>query len=310
MQLLSRIPQFDFMGWRRQAIVFSAVLILLSIGSVATRGLNFGIDFTGGVLLEVAYAAPVELEDVRAALEDSGFTNATVQNVGSATEVMIRLPPLEGAEEGQDLGEEVLAVLRAQDPTVERRGGDEIEPQVGAELAEQGGLALFFAVLMIFIYVMLRFRWKFAAGAIAALVHDVIVTVGFFAVFRISFDLTVLAAVLAVIGYSLNDTIVVFDRVRENFRTMRRGTAESIINSSVNQTLARTFVTAVTTLLVLFALLFLGGEAVYGFSVALIVGVIIGTYSTIYIATAAALMLDVSPADLMPPKREAADDMP
>ena len=310
MQLLSRIPQFDFMGWRRQAIAFSAVLILLSIGSVATRGLNFGIDFTGGVLLEVAYAAPVELEDVRAALEDSGFTNATVQNVGSATEVMIRLPPLEGAEEGQDLGEEVLAVLRAQDPTVERRGGDEIEPQVGAELAEQGGLALFFAVLMIFIYVMLRFRWKFAAGAIAALVHDVIVTVGFFAVFRISFDLTVLAAVLAVIGYSLNDTIVVFDRVRENFRTMRRGTAESIINSSVNQTLARTFVTAVTTLLVLFALLFLGGEAVYGFSVALIVGVIIGTYSTIYIATAAALMLDVSPADLMPPKREAADDMP
>ena len=310
MQLLSRIPQFDFMGWRRQAIAFSAVLILLSIGSVATRGLNFGIDFTGGVLLEVAYAAPVELEDVRAALEDSGFTNATVQNVGSATEVMIRLPPLEGAEEGQDLGEGVLAVLRAQDPKVERRGGDEIEPQVGAELAEQGGLALFFAVLMIFIYVMLRFRWKFAAGAIAALVHDVIVTVGFFSVFSISFDLTVLAAVLAVIGYSLNDTIVVFDRVRENFRTMRRGTAESIINSSVNQTLARTFVTAVTTLLVLFALLFLGGEAVYGFSVALIVGVIIGTYSTIYIATAAALMLDVSPADLMPPKREAADDMP
>jgi preprotein translocase subunit SecF len=304
MQLFSRAPNFDFMGWRRTAVAISGLFILASLASIAVRGMNWGIDFTGGVLLEVAYDAPAELDEVRAVLEANGIGNATVQNFGSATDVLIRLPPVE------NVGEEVLALLRMQNPSVERRGGTFVGPQVGEDLAEQGGLAMLFAMLMIFVYVMLRFRWKFAAGAIAALVHDVIIVVGVFSIFGISFDLTVLAAVLAVIGYSLNDTIVVFDRVRENFRAMRRGSPEAIVNASVNQTLARTFVTAITTLLVLFALLFLGGQAVYAFSLALIIGVTVGTYSTIYVATAAALTLGVSQADLLPPKREEIDDMP
>jgi preprotein translocase subunit SecF len=310
MQLFSRLPDFDFMGWRRPAIAISGIFILASAVSLATRGLNWGIDFTGGVLLEVAYDAPVELEDIRSVLAANGIDNAVVQNFGSATDVMIRLPPAEDVDDEASLGQEVLALLRAQDPTVERRGGAVVGSQVGEELAEQGGLAMLFAMLMIFMYVMLRFRWKFAAGAIAALVHDVIFVVGIFSMFGITADLTVLAAVLAVIGYSLNDTIVVFDRVRENFRAMRRGTPEEILNASINQTLARTFVTAITTLLVLFALLFLGGETVRAFSLALIIGVAVGTYSTIYIATAAALMLGVSQADLLPPKREQIDDLP
>jgi preprotein translocase subunit SecF len=310
MQLFSRLPDFDFMGWRRTAIAISGIFILASAVSLATRGLNWGIDFTGGVLLEVAYDAPVELEDIRSVLAANGIDNAVVQNFGSATDVMIRLPPAEDVDDEASLGQEVLALLRAQDPTVERRGGAVVGSQVGEELAEQGGLAMLFAMLMIFMYVMLRFRWKFAAGAIAALVHDVIFVVGIFSMFGITADLTVLAAVLAVIGYSLNDTIVVFDRVRENFRAMRRGTPEEILNASINQTLARTFVTAITTLLVLFALLFLGGETVRAFSLALIIGVAVGTYSTIYIATAAALMLGVSQADLLPPKREQIDDLP
>jgi preprotein translocase subunit SecF len=310
MQLFSRSPNFDFMGWRRPAIAISGIFILASAVSLATRGLNWGIDFTGGVLLEVAYDAPVELEDIRSVLAANGIDNAVVQNFGSATDVMIRLPPAEDIDDEASLGQEVLALLRAQDPTVERRGGAVVGSQVGEELAEQGGLAMLFAMLMIFMYVMLRFRWKFAAGAIAALVHDVIFVVGIFSMFGITADLTVLAAVLAVIGYSLNDTIVVFDRVRENFRAMRRGTPEEILNASINQTLARTFVTAITTLLVLFALLFLGGETVRAFSLALIIGVAVGTYSTIYIATAAALMLGVSQADLLPPKREQIDDLP
>jgi preprotein translocase subunit SecF len=193
---------------------------------------------------------------------------------------------------------------------VRRLGGTFVDSQVGEDLAEQGGLAMFFATIMIFIYTALRFRWKFAAGAIAALIHDAVIVLGAFSVFGLTFDLTVLAAVLAVIGYSLNDTIVIFDRVRENFRLMRRGTTMEIMNASINQTLSRTFVTALTVLLVLIALIWLGGEVVFGFSLALIIGVVSGSYSTIYMATAVALMLDVKPADLMPPKREAVDDLP
>jgi preprotein translocase subunit SecF len=310
MQLLSRAPNFDFMGWRWHALSVSIVLILISIGSMLFRGFNLGIDFTGGVLLHVAYENPVELEDVRSALEANGFEEATLQSFGSASEVLIRLPPVENVTVEEDLGADVLEVLREQDPTVQRRDGTFVDSQVGDDLAEQGGLAMFFATLMIFMYTMLRFRWKFAAGAIAALVHDAIIVAGAFSLFQFTFDLTVLAALLAVIGYSLNDTIVIFDRVRENFRTIRRGTAQEIMNTSINQTLARTFVTALTVLLVLLALLFWGGEAVFGFSVALIIGVVAGSYSTIYMATATALMLDVTPADLMPPKREAADEMP
>jgi preprotein translocase subunit SecF len=309
MQLLSRAPKFDFMGWRRPALAVSIALMLISIASVIFRGFNFGIDFTGGILLQVSYEHPVELDEVRATLEANGFS-PTLQSFGSATDVLIRLPPVDAVGADQELGADVMEVLRAQDPTVRRGDATFVGSQVGEDLAEQGGLAMFFATLMIFVYTMLRFRWKFAAGAIVALVHDATIVFGVFSLFGLTFDLTVLAAVLAVIGYSLNDTIVIFDRVRENFRTMRRGTAEEIMNASINQTLARTFVTALTVLLVLIALLFLGGEVVFGFSVALIIGVVAGSYSTIYMATATALRLNVTPADLMPPKREAADDLP
>ena len=310
MQLLSRATKFDFMGWRWPALSVSIVLMLISIGSMIFRGFNFGIDFMGGVLLEVGYDSPVELEDLRATLEAGGITDATLQTLGSARTVQIRLPPVEGTVVEEELGKEVIDVLRAADPSVRRLGGTFVDSQVGEDLAEQGGLAMFFATIMIFLYTALRFRWKFAAGAIAALVHDALIVLGVFSVFGLTFDLTVLAAVLAVIGYSLNDTIVIFDRVRENFHLIRRGTTTEIMNASINQTLSRTFVTALTVLLVLIALIWLGGEVVFGFSLALIIGVVSGSYSTIYMATAVALMLDVKPADLMPPKREAVDDLP
>jgi preprotein translocase subunit SecF len=212
--------------------------------------------------------------------------------------------------EGVDIGDRVMALLQAQNATVQERRTEFVGPQIGEDLVEAGGTAMLFVLIMVFAYVMVRFRWKFAAGAIGALVHDVIITFGFFSVTGLEFDQNVLAAILAVIGYSLNDTIVVYDRIRENFRAMRRGTAEAIINASINQTMSRTIITGLTTLLVLIALFFLGGESVGGFSVALIVGIIVGTYSSIYVASAAALFLDVSPADLMPPKREEIDDMP
>jgi preprotein translocase subunit SecF len=261
-------------------------------------------------MIEVAYEQPANLEDIRAILDAEGMAGAVVQNFGTATEVLIRLPPLEGEVEGSDLGDRVMTALRAADANVENRRIEFVGPQVGEDLVENGGLAMLFVLLMVFGYIVLRFRWKFAAGAISALVHDVIITFGVFSIVGLEFDQSVLAAVLAVIGYSLNDTIVVYDRIRENFRLMRRGTAEAIVNTSINQTLARTIITGMTTLLVLVALLLLGGETVAGFSVALIVGIVVGTYSSIYVASAAALFLDVSPMDLVPPKREEIDDLP
>jgi preprotein translocase subunit SecF len=314
MPFLNKVPNYDFMGWRNHALVLSTILIVLSLGSMFVRGLNLGIDFTGGVLLEVGYDNAVELESVRQGLAAQGYDNALVQNFGSPNDVLIRLPPVDDVdgegEGGTDVGNQVLAALRADNASVTLRRVEFVGPQVGEDLTEQGGLAMLFALIMIFAYVMLRFRWKFAAGAIAALCHDVVITMGIFSVVGFDFDLTVLAAVLAVIGYSLNDTIVVYDRIRENFRLIRRGTAEEIINTSINQTLARTIITGLTTLLVLVALLFLGGQTVFGFSVALIIGILVGTYSSIYIASAAALLLDVSPTDLIPPKREEIDDLP
>jgi len=306
----SNVPSFDFMGVRRLALVGSSVLILASIATIAFRGLNFGIDFTGGVMLEFGFSSPADIEEVRASMEGLGFAEVEVQNFGSDNEILIRIPPLEEGVETEDIGADIQRTLRMTDSSAALQRAEIVDAEVGDDLTDQGGLAMLFALILIFGYVMLRFRWKFAAGAIAALVHDVIITVGFFAVTRETFDLSTLAAILAVIGYSLNDTIVVYDRIRENFRVIRRGSPVEVVNISINQTLSRTLITALTTLLVLIALLFLGGEAVATFSVALIVGIIVGTYSSIYVASAAALLLDVSQQDLIPVKVEEVDSMP
>jgi len=309
MQILRTTTDFDFMGRRKIAMLTSLILLGLTVLSLATRGLNFGIDFTGGVLIEVAYESPADLPAIRSALAEAGFDNAQVQNFGTATDVLIRLLPQEERDE-KDMRDQVMTVLEQASGEVSLRRSELVGPQVGKELTEQGGLAMMFALMMIMAYVWLRFQWKFSIGAVAALVHDVILTLGFFSVLQLPFDLSVLAAVLAVIGYSLNDTIVVFDRIRENFLTIRKATPIVIINSSINQMLARTLVTSFTTLLVLAALHFLGGEAIRPFSTALIVGVVVGTYSSIYVASTTTLALDVSTLDLMPPQEGPIDDMP
>lgn len=310
MNIFSKTTSIDFMRRRRVTATLSILAIIISIVSLSTRGLNLGIDFTGGVLLEVGYPEAADLAQIRGTLGVEGFGEAQVQNFGTARDVMIRLLPREGMDSSQ-LGEEILQVLRASGADVSLRRVEFVGPQVGEELTEDGGLAMLFALLMILGYIMFRFQWKFAVGAVVALIHDVTITLGIFSVFQIPFDLSVLAAILAVIGYSLNDTIVLFDRVRENFRRMRRGTADAIMNSSINQILGRTLITSLTTLLVLTALVLLGGEAVRGFATALIIGVVVGTYSSIYTAGATALALQVSPVDLMPPKKlEDADGLP
>ncbi len=300
----------DFMGKRKFTAVLSTVLLIVSVGFLIARGLNFGIDFTGGVLVEAGYPESAEISEIRQRLDDGDFGDAMVQNFGSARDVLIRVLPREGVNDSQ-VGDRILALLESGDTGVSLRRVEFVGPQVGEELTERGGLAMLFALILILIYIMFRFQWKFAVGSVAALVHDVIITIGFFSVFQIPFDLSVLAAVLAVIGYSLNDTIVVFDRIRENFRKAGKESADRIMNTSVNQTLGRTLITSMTTLLVLTALLLLGGQAVRGFSIALIIGVVVGTYSSIYIASTAALALNVAPADLLEPvKVKEIDDTP
>ncbi len=303
MKQLTAKYNIDFMGRRKLAVIISLVVIVFSVGSLISRGLNFGIDFTGGVLVEVGYDGAADLPGIRTSLGSGGFADAQVQNFGAASEVLIRLLPREGEENGK-LAEDIMSLLRQSDASVELRRVEFVGPQVGEELAERGGTAMIFALLMILAYIMLRFQWKFAVGAVAALIHDVIITMGMFSIFQLPFDLSVLAAVLAVIGYSLNDTIVVFDRIRENFRGVRKGTAMEIANTSINQMLARSIITSGTTLLVLASLFLLGGEAVRGFSTALIFGIVVGTYSSIYTATIVALALNVTPQDLMVPKKE------
>ena len=303
MQILGHNTQIDFMGKRKLAMIFSILLILLSIGSLATRGLSFGIDFTGGTLIEVAYPESADLGEIRDLLEEAGFGDAQVQHFGTSRDVLIRIAPRDN-KVSAELSEEVLTTLQNADSAVTMRRVEFVGPQVGEELTEQGGLAVLYALLGILIYITLRFEYRFSFGAVAALVHDVIITLGVFSLVQVEFDLTVLAAILAVIGYSLNDTIVVFDRIRENFRKMRKGTPTDIMNVSINQTLARTMMTSLTTLLVLFALFFLGGEIIHSFALALIVGVFVGTYSSIFVAGASTLALGVSKADLMPVEKE------
>ncbi|MDX1515677.1 MAG: protein translocase subunit SecF [Woeseiaceae bacterium] len=313
MRLIKEKTNINFLGARRRkiALTLSLLFMIASIASLATRGLDFGIDFTGGVLLEVGYPQAADLDALRSQLAAAGFDDAQVQRFGADTDVLVRLPP-QGDAEPAEIREQLGETLGVGDQQVELRRVEFVSPQVGEELTEQGGLAMIFALLMIFGYVMFRFQWKFAAGAVAALAHDVVVTIGFFSIFQLPFDLTVVAAVLAVIGYSLNDTVVVFDRIRENFFKLRGTSAEESINTSVNETLARTLITGITTLLVLIALLTLGGESIAPFSIALIVGIIVGTYSSIYTASATALLLDISPQDLLEPVKdpELVDDLP
>ena len=313
MKQLNAKYAINFMGRRQFAIGVSILLVVVSMASLALRGLNFGIDFTGGVLLEAGYDRPADLADVRARLAAAGFGDAQVQEFGVATDVLIRLLPRAGSDatELAALGDTILGLLRDGGVAVELRRIEFVGPQVGQELTERGGTAMIFALLMILAYIMFRFQWKFAVGSVVALVHDVIIVLGMFSLLQLPFDLSVLAALLAVIGYSLNDTIVVFDRIRENFRGIRSGLVEDIVNGSINQMLARTMITSLTTLLVLVSLFFLGGEAVRGFSTALIVGIVVGTYSSIYTASTTALALNVTPEDLLPPKpEELVDDLP
>ena len=298
MELFKKTSNIDFLKIRYVVGVTSALLVLLTVLSLATRGLNFGIDFTGGTLLEVEYPQAVVLEDIRSALAEGGFPQAQAQHFGTSTDVLIRLAPERGKESAQ-LSENAMQALRAQNPAVKMRRVEFVGPQVGEELAEQGGLAMIYALIGIFIYIIVRFQWRFAPGAIIATVHDVVIILGVFSFFQYEFDLTVLAAVLAVIGYSLNDTIVVYDRIRENFRRIRKASSYEIINIAINQTMSRTIMTGLTTLLVLIALYYFGGETIHNFSLALILGILVGTYSSVYVASAIALALGVSKADLM-----------
>ena len=297
----------QFLKVRKVAFAISAVLILVSLASLATRGLNFGIEFRGGVVIEAGFPESVDLPPIRSALEAAGIDRTVVQHFGSSREVTVQLMAEEGAD-AAGTRDRVMDVLRSVDAAAELRRVEFVGPQVGRELAEQGGLAALFALLMILAYISFRFQWKFSLGAVAALVHDVIITLGFFSLIQMSFDLAVLAALLAVIGYSLNDTIVIFDRIRENMLKMRRKSTEEVMDSSLNQTLSRTIMTGVTTLLVLTALYFLGGEAIAGFSIALIIGVLIGTYSSIYIASPTALALKVTTLDRIPPQPDKDDE--
>ena len=312
MRLIKEKTSIDFLGASRRklALGLSVLMIAVSIGSIMTRGLDFGIDFTGGILLEVGYEQAADLKAIRGNLTAAGFTDAQVMLFGADNDVLVRLPPQDG--DAESIRKELQSTLAAGQDTFDLRRVEFVSPQVGKELTEQGGLAMIFALLMIFSYVMFRFQWKFAFGAVAALIHDVIITIGFFSIFALPFDLTVVAAVLAVIGYSLNDTVVAFDRIRENFFKLRGLETFESMNVSINEMLARTLITGVTTLLVLVALLVLGGESIAPFSIALIVGVIVGTYSSIYTASATALLLDVNALDLIEPVKdpELLDDLP
>ena len=304
MQFLKQETNIQFMSKRRLAAVFSIVLILTSITSLVMQGLNFGIDFTGGTMIELGYQEEADLNKLRNDLSQGGYPDATVQNFGSIHDVLIRLPVIETQNMAQ-LSNEVVSMLQAKNDTeIDVRRVEFVGPQVGEELTEQGGLAMLYALFGILIYVSLRFEYRFAIGSVVALIHDVVITLGFFSLTRVEFDLTVLAAILAIIGYSLNDTIVVFDRIRETFLRMRKGSSEDIVNRALNDTLSRTLMTSMTTLLVVIALFVFGGEVIHAFSIALLLGIIVGTYSSIYIASNTILAMGISKEDLLPPVKD------
>ena len=298
----------NFMRFRHVATVLSLSLLLIAVVSLTMRGINFGLDFTGGTLLEVQYETPVPTENVKAVLDTAGYRDVTVQNFGSETDVLVRMS--EAFHDG--LGNEVLTLLQdnAGDNSLTLMRSEFVGASVGEELRDQGGIALLAALFVVMAYVAFRFQWKFSLGAVLALFHDVLIIIGLFALFQWEFDLNVLAALLAVIGYSLNDTIVVYDRIRENFRIERSGTPIEIMNGSLSQTLDRTLMTSATTVLVLIALFFLGGDIIHNFALALIIGIVVGTYSSLYVAANLLLLLGISREDLLPPEVEEEESVP
>ena len=295
------------MKYRKYALIFSLVMLVVSIWSLATKGLVLGLDFSGGTQIEVGYETPADVSEIRNNLESVGFSNPIVVHFGAETDVLIRLQ----GEPDQELASKILDVLRSEDDEVDLRRIDFVGPQIGEELREDGGLGMLTALIIVMIYVAIRFQLKFSIGAVIALVHDVLITLGIFSLSRLEFDLTVLAAILAVVGYSLNDTIVVSDRIRENFRKIRNVPSADVINESLSQTLWRTINTSLTTFLVLLALFFLGGELIHNFSIALMVGVAIGTYSSMYVAASLMLALKIDRNDLVEVEEgELVDDLP
>jgi len=311
--------QYDFMGVRRTAAMGSLLLVLISLGSLATRGLDFGLDFTSGTSVRLNFSEAVAIADVNSALTDGGYGDAVVVSFGSDRDIRIILPVDESVAEADQasqavrVGETITALLSATTPAdITLEGSDYVSAKVGTELAEQGGLGMLVALCIIMVYIAVRFQFKFSVGAVVALAHDLIITLGLFSVFGMEFNLNTLAAMLAIIGYSLNDTIVVSDRIRENFRRMRSGKPSDMVNASLNQTLGRTIITSFTTLLVLVSILLVGGESTQGFAIALIIGVVVGTYSSIYIASNVILMMNVTREDLMIPIKEGSelDDIP
>jgi len=309
MQILQLKNTVAFMSYRKAALLLSIVLMLSSVVSLATNKLNFGLDFTGGTLIEVGFEQAADLNKIRSLMDTNGYDDAVVQLYGSSRDVVIRLATRENVKADM-LGNQVLDILQSgTGQTIDMRRIEYVGASVGDELAEQGGLAMLTALICILVYVAFRFEWRFALGSVFALFHDVLLTLGLFSFLQLEFDLTVLAAILAVIGYSLNDTIVVSDRIRENFRKVRVGTPEDIINISLTQTLSRTVITSITTLLVLAALFFQGGALIHGFATALLLGVFVGTYSSVYVASSVALALGISKEDLIPEviEKEGAD---
>ncbi|WP_456269461.1 protein translocase subunit SecF [Kushneria sp. AK178] len=299
------MTQIDFMGKRKAAYIVSIILTVLALGALAVKGLSLGLDFTGGTQVEVSYAQPPSLDEVRDELGAAGFGNYSVQTFGADTDILVRLQ--QTFDDG--IGQQVLGALRAQGEQVDLVRAEYVGAQVGDQLRDQSGLGMLVALGVVALYVAFRFQYKFALGALISLGHDVVILLGFFALFGLDFDLTVLAAVLAVIGYSLNDTIIVYDRIRENIRRSQSSDLARIFNDAINQTLSRTLSTSGTTLLVLLALFFLGGDMIHNFSLALIVGVVLGTFSSIYVAAAMLLLVRLEREDLIPAKREnAADD--
>lgn len=298
---------YNFMGFRRYAVVFSALMLVVSSWSLYTQGLVLGLDFSGGTQIEVGYDQPADVGELREKLETAGFDNPVVVHFGSETDVLIRLQ----GEPDQKLAEQVVEVLQGEDEQIDLRRVDFVGPQIGEELREDGGLGMLTALAIVMLYVAIRFQLKFSVGAVLALAHDVIITLGIFSLARFEFDLTVLAAVLAVVGYSLNDTIVVSDRIRENFRKIRKASPVEVINESLSQTLWRTINTSATTMIVLLALFFIGGELIHNFAIALMIGVGIGTYSSIYVAATVMLALNVDREDLLETvEGELVDDLP